>query len=74
MAASTSCDVFKHLRERSRSSFVGQHRIDVIVHSRLEHGPKYVSLSSLKSTFGVAGFTLTEGETKYIVKRFADNR
>lgn len=74
MAASSSRGVFQHLRERSRSSFVGQHRLDVIVHSRLEHGPKYVPLYTLKSIFGVAGLTLAEAETEYIVKRFADNR
>lgn len=74
MASSSSARVFAHLKERSRSSFVGQHRLDVIVHSRLEHGPKYISLPTLKSTFGVAGLVLTEEEVDYLIKRFADNR
>lgn len=74
MAVLCSGNVFARLKERSRSSFVGQHRLDVIMHSRLEHGPKYISLSTLKSAFGVAGFVLTEEEVDYLIKRFADNR
>eukprot|EP00903_Cladosiphon_okamuranus_P012443 g11654.t1 len=44
------------------------------MHSRLEHGSKYVSLPTLKSAFGVAGFVLTEEEVDFLIKRFADNR
>ncbi|CBJ32465.1 hypothetical protein Esi_0341_0015 [Ectocarpus siliculosus] len=59
---------FAHLRQRFRlASFVGWH-------SRLADGPKYVSLSALKSAFGVAGVVLTEDEVGYLVKKFADNR
>ncbi|CAM9561233.1 unnamed protein product [Ectocarpus sp. 4 AP-2014] len=59
---------FAHLRQRFRlAAFVGWH-------SRLADGPKYVSLSALKSAFGVAGVVLTEDEVGYLVKKFADNR
>ncbi|CAN0455237.1 unnamed protein product, partial [Ectocarpus sp. 12 AP-2014] len=59
---------FAHLRQRFRlASFVGWH-------SWLVDGPKYVSLSALKSAFGVAGVVLTEDEVVYLVKKFADNR
>lgn len=74
MAASSGGRVFTHLKQRARSSFVGQHRLDVIAHSRLEHGPKYISLLALKTTLGVAGLVLTEEEVDYVTKRFADNR
>lgn len=66
--------MFVRLRQRARSSFVGKHRLDVIVHGRLADGPKYVSLSVLKSAFAVAGLLLVEEEAEYLVKRFADNR
>lgn len=71
---SSSGRVFTQLKQRARSSFVGKHRLDVILHSRLQDGPKYVSMSSLKSAFGVAGLVLTEEEVEYLLKRFADNR
>ncbi|CAB1115849.1 unnamed protein product [Ectocarpus sp. CCAP 1310/34] len=59
---------FAHLRQRFRlASFVGWH-------NRLADGPKYVSLTALKSAFGVAGVVLTEDEVTCLVKKFADNR
>lgn len=72
--SSNGTSVFTSLRSRARSSFVGKHRLDVIVHSRLTDGPKYASLSVLKSAFAVAGLVLVEEEAEYLVKRFGDNR
>lgn len=69
----SSGGVFSCLQQRARSTLVGKHRPDVIVR-RLEHGPKFVSVSALKAAFGAAELFLREEETDCIVERFADNR
>lgn len=61
------------VRQRARCALVGEYRPDAIIR-RLEGGPKYVPVSTLKSAFGSVGITLRDEETEWILTRFADNR
>ena len=73
MPPSAGHHAFSCLRQRARRELVGVRHSGVIT-DRLNDGPKYVSLGSLKSAFGAAGLTFNEDEAEYVVKRFADHR